>query len=186
MVFPGPLTARINSSWYSFSSLSLSLSLTLSLSVSHTHTHTHTHTHAYQVLATTNTPWDLDDALLRRLEKRIYIPLPEEQARHELFTLNLRTVQLSEDVDLEALAKGSQGYSGSDILTVCREASMAPMRRLTCQLSPMEIMELKNKGELDLQVTFEDIQQALKNTAASVAPHTLAEYTKWTAEFASV
>ena len=50
----------------------------------------------------------------------IYIPLPDPAARLELFQLNLRTVQLDEEVSLEALAAGSDGHSGSDILTVCR------------------------------------------------------------------
>ena len=97
------------------------------------------------VLATTNKPWDLDDALLRRLEKRIYIPLPDERARVQLFKLNLHTVQLEEDVDIDALAVTSDGYSGSDILTVCREGSMAPMRRLTSTMTPAEIIELRNQ-----------------------------------------
>ena len=104
------------------------------------------------VLATTNKPWDLDDALLRRLEKRLYIALPDLEARSSLFRLHLATVQQAPDVDVEALARASAGYSGSDILTVCREASMAPMRRLTGQFSPSQIVEMKHQGALDLQV----------------------------------
>lgn len=42
------------------------------------------------VIGATNRPWDLDEALRRRLEKRIYIPLPNEHGRRELFTINLK------------------------------------------------------------------------------------------------
>jgi katanin p60 ATPase-containing subunit A1 len=45
------------------------------------------------VLAATNRPWDLDNAMLRRLEKRIYIPLPSEEGRKELFELNLKKMK---------------------------------------------------------------------------------------------
>lgn len=57
------------------------------------------------VLAATNTPWDLDEALRRRLEKRIYIPLPSEEGRRELFRINMMDVELADDVNMEALAK---------------------------------------------------------------------------------
>jgi len=51
------------------------------------------------VIAATNRPWDLDEALRRRLEKRIYIPLPNEKGREELFKINLNKIKLDEDVD---------------------------------------------------------------------------------------
>ena len=63
---------------------------------------------------------------------------------------------------------------------------MAPMRRLTSKMAPLEIMHLKNKGELDLKVTGADLENALKSTAPSVAQQSLAEYAKWNQEFASV
>lgn len=81
------------------------------------------------VLAATNRPWDLDDALRRRLEKRIYIPLPSELGRRELFKINLRGIHLDDKIDWDLLVKKSDGYSGADISNVCREAAMMPMRR---------------------------------------------------------
>jgi len=70
------------------------------------------------VLAATNRPWDLDDALRRRLEKRVYIPLPNEIGRRECFKINLKTVQLSDDCNFDDLVKITDGYSGADINNV--------------------------------------------------------------------
>jgi katanin p60 ATPase-containing subunit A1 len=56
------------------------------------------------VLATSNKPWDLDEALRRRLEKRIYIPLPDREARLKLLQLFMGTIQCTEDVDLHKVS----------------------------------------------------------------------------------
>merc|ERR1719354_833690 len=80
------------------------------------------------VLAATNFPWDIDEALRRRLEKRIYIPLPSEKGREELLKINLRDVKVADGTNIEDLAKSMDGYSGSDITNVCRDASMMVMR----------------------------------------------------------
>lgn len=82
------------------------------------------------VLAASNLPWELDDALRRRLEKRILIPLPTQKGREELFSINMRDIELAEDVDVEALAQQTEGYSGADIASVCRDASMMSVRRI--------------------------------------------------------
>jgi hypothetical protein len=55
-----------------------------------------------------------------RLEKRIYIPLPDVDGRRELFRINMKSVELDPDVDLELLAQKSGGYSGADVANVCR------------------------------------------------------------------
>lgn len=56
------------------------------------------------VLGATNLPWNLDEALRRRFEKRIYIPLPEKEQRHQLFQICLRDVTLDPSVDIDALS----------------------------------------------------------------------------------
>lgn len=81
------------------------------------------------VLAATNRPWDLDEALRRRLEKRIYIPLPTEKGRRELLRIYLKNVKLDESIDFEFIVKKTEGFSGADITNVCREAAYMPMRR---------------------------------------------------------
>jgi katanin p60 ATPase-containing subunit A1 len=56
------------------------------------------------VLAATNFPWEIDEALVRRLEKRIHIPLPDADARRRMFDLNMRTINLADDMDVQVLA----------------------------------------------------------------------------------
>uniref|UniRef100_A0A6B2L4H4 vesicle-fusing ATPase n=1 Tax=Arcella intermedia TaxID=1963864 RepID=A0A6B2L4H4_9EUKA len=81
------------------------------------------------VLAATNMPWSLDPAIRRRFEKRIYIPLPEEGARSTMFKIHLgdTPTNLSPE-DFQELARLTEGYSGSDIAVVVREALMQPVR----------------------------------------------------------
>lgn len=60
------------------------------------------------VLGATNLPWNLDEALRRRFEKRIYIPLPDEKQREELFRINLRDSKLDASVNIQELAKKTE------------------------------------------------------------------------------
>lgn len=81
------------------------------------------------VLAATNLPWSLDVAMRRRFEKRIYVPLPDQQGRDHLFKLKVgqAKTELTED-DYNNLAKKSSGYSGADVAIAVREALMLPLR----------------------------------------------------------
>ncbi|XP_026877929.2 katanin p60 ATPase-containing subunit A-like 1 isoform X1 [Electrophorus electricus] len=136
------------------------------------------------VLAATNFPWDIDEALRRRLEKRIYIPLPSAKGRAELLKINLKEVDVAPDVDLAVIAEKIEGYSGADITNVCRDASMMAMRRRIQGLSPEEIRAL-SKDELQMPVTMEDFELALKKISKSVSSADLEKYEAWMNEFGS-
>jgi len=138
------------------------------------------------VLATTNCPWDLDEAMRRRLEKRIYIPLPDEISRLSVFRISLKDIPLSNDVDILELASVTEGYSGADIHVVCREASMMPMRRLLSMLNPKEIQEMRQNGELIIpRVLQNDLLQAISNTKPSVSKEILIKYAEFEREYGS-
>jgi len=84
------------------------------------------------VLGATNVPWELDAAIRRRFEKRVYIPLPEAFARSLMVKLNLGdTPSNLTDDDFETLGNITDGASGSDIKVLVKEALMQPLR--TCQ-----------------------------------------------------
>uniref|UniRef100_A0A4W5RCY2 Katanin catalytic subunit A1 n=1 Tax=Hucho hucho TaxID=62062 RepID=A0A4W5RCY2_9TELE len=137
------------------------------------------------VLAATNFPWDIDEALRRRLEKRIYIPLPTAVGRAELLGISLKEVDVADDVDLALIADKIDGYSGADITNVCRDASMMAMRRRIQGLSPEEIRAL-SKEELQMPVTMDDFTITLKKISKSVSAADLEKYQAWMDEFGSV
>ena len=136
------------------------------------------------VIAATNFPWDLDDAFRRRLEKRIYIPLPDSDSRKSLFSLNFASVKLGDNVDLDYLAEKSEGYSGADITNVCRDASFMAMRRRIQGLSADQIKTL-GQEEMDLPVTKSDLDEALAKTATSVAVSDVVKHQEWMTTFGS-
>jgi transitional endoplasmic reticulum ATPase len=85
------------------------------------------------VLAATNRRQALDPALLRpgRLEQHVEVPAPDEAARRAIFGVHTRNKPLADDVDLDALAERTGGYSGADVAAVCREAAMYAIREVT-------------------------------------------------------
>ena len=84
------------------------------------------------VMGATNTPWELDEAFRRRFEKRIYIHLPDQQARAGMFKLKVEGVPNTlTDEEFNKLGAASELYSGSDIKTVSKEALFMPIRK--CQ-----------------------------------------------------
>jgi katanin p60 ATPase-containing subunit A1 len=138
------------------------------------------------VLAATNRPQDLDEALRRRLEKRIYIPLPTKVGIEALFKINLKEIKLADDINWDILYDLVKGYSGADISNVCREAAMMPMRKKLASGSfdIMRIAEMKNEIEEDL--TMADFRDSVKNISKSVSEEQLKSYDNWMKEFGSV
>ncbi|XP_037304500.1 katanin p60 ATPase-containing subunit A1 isoform X1 [Pungitius pungitius] len=136
------------------------------------------------VLAATNFPWDIDEALRRRLEKRIYIPLPSTEGRVELLRINLTELELASNVDLDKIAEKLEGYSGADITNVCRDASLMAMRRRIEGLTPEEIRNI-SRDEMHMPTTMEDFESALRKVSKSVSATDLEKYEKWIDEFGS-
>ncbi|MGZ8933010.1 MAG: CDC48 family AAA ATPase, partial [Halobacteriota archaeon] len=82
------------------------------------------------VIGATNRPDMVDVALLRpgRLDRLVYIPPPNASSRAQIFAIHLLGKPLAEDVDIEQLAKETEGYVGADIEAICREAAMLALR----------------------------------------------------------
>ncbi|XP_076903893.1 protein SUPPRESSOR OF K(+) TRANSPORT GROWTH DEFECT 1-like [Bidens hawaiensis] len=82
------------------------------------------------VLAATNTPYSLDQAIRRRFDKRIYIPLPDLKARQHMFKVHLgETPNNLTESDFEALARKTEGFSGSDIAVCVKDVLFEPVRK---------------------------------------------------------
>eukprot|EP00002_Diphylleia_rotans_P011459 TRINITY_DN2264_c0_g3_i4.p1 TRINITY_DN2264_c0_g3~~TRINITY_DN2264_c0_g3_i4.p1 ORF type:complete len:504 (+),score=111.93 TRINITY_DN2264_c0_g3_i4:96-1607(+) len=101
------------------------------------------------VLAASNLPWDLDAALLRRLEKRILVDLPNPLARQKMFEHYLPPAK-SASLDYEALGMKTEGYSGSDIKLLCKESAMRPLRKIMARLENLDPDHVQEKGNLSL------------------------------------
>ncbi|KAK8509843.1 hypothetical protein V6N12_001915 [Hibiscus sabdariffa] len=82
------------------------------------------------VLAATNRPFDLDEAVIRRLPRRLMVNLPDAPNREKILGVILAKEELSPDVDLEAIANMTEGYSGSDLKNLCVTAAHCPIREI--------------------------------------------------------
>ncbi|KTW29186.1 hypothetical protein T552_01143 [Pneumocystis carinii B80] len=160
------------------------------------------------VLGASNIPWTLDPAIRRRFERRVYVPLPDATARLKLFKLNIGDVptELTAN-DYKILVDKTDGYSGSDIAIVVRDAIMEPVRRIytathfcyvncpdgkrlltPCSpgVSGAQEMTWEN-GTVDTLLepvlTMNDFLKALRNTRPTVNSDDLKRYVEFTNEF---
>ncbi|CDW78790.1 vps4 oligomerisation domain containing protein [Stylonychia lemnae] len=127
------------------------------------------------VIAATNRPFDLDEAALRRLTKRIYIGLPDKDARLGLINKLIKQVDTDLSVkDLDQIATASKGYSSADLTAFVKEAAMEPIRELPAG----QLMKIKNASQIR-KVNKRDFEKAFRLIQPSVSQQSLLEYKVW-------
>ncbi|XP_044145551.1 spastin isoform X1 [Bufo gargarizans] len=130
------------------------------------------------VMGATNRPQELDEAVLRRFAKRVYVSLPNEETRLTLLQ-NLLSKQGNPltQKELAQLARLAEGYSGSDLTALAKDAALGPIRELKPeQVKNMSASEMRN-------IKFSDFQNSLKKIKCSVSSSTLESYIRWNKEF---
>ncbi|KAH8169048.1 ATPase family associated with various cellular activities (AAA) domain-containing protein [Sarocladium implicatum] len=129
------------------------------------------------VLAATNLPWAIDEAARRRFVRRQYIPLPEPTTREtQLRTLLGQQKHHLTDADILQLVKMTDGFSGSDITALAKDAAMGPLRSLGEALLHMTMDEIR-------PIMLVDFEASLKTIRPSVSKAGLKEYEDWATEF---
>ena len=110
------------------------------------------------IIGATNRPDIIDSAILRpgRLDQLIYIPLPDEKSRSAILKANLRKSPLAPDVDLQYLAKVTQGFSGADLTEICQRACKAAIRESIEQEIKREKERTKQGASVDAVMDVEE------------------------------
>ncbi len=117
------------------------------------------------VIAATNRPDLVDPALLRpgRFDRIIYVPPPDFKARLDILLIHTRSTPLAKDVDLEELARRTEGYSGADLELLVREATFLALRE-----------DINAK-----EVSMRHFEEAMKKVRPSITPDMLKFYESW-------
>lgn len=99
------------------------------------------------VLAATNRADILDKALLRpgRFDRHIYLELPSQKERIEIFKVHIRPLKLADDIDLENLSKLCPGFSGADIANICNEAALIAARKKSDKVHQADFMRARDR-----------------------------------------
>jgi transitional endoplasmic reticulum ATPase len=113
------------------------------------------------VIAATNRPDIIDPALLRpgRFDKLLYIPLPNRDARREIFKIHLGKKPVAEDVDIEKLVDATEGYTGADIAAICNNAMMIAIKEYVAKCKDEE--EIKKRVD-ELKIRPIHLEEAMK------------------------
>jgi len=90
------------------------------------------------VLAATNRPSELDEAILRRLPQAFEIGMPDQRERAEILKVVLKGEKFENNIDFNYIASLCEGYTGSDLLELCKKAAYFPIR---------EILDEEKKGK---------------------------------------
>lgn len=115
------------------------------------------------VIGATNRPNAIDPALRRpgRFDREIEIGVPDRQGRYEILQIHTRNMPLAKDVDLQRLADISHGYTGADLLSLCREAAMKALRRYLPETN-LEEEKIPPETLEKMEVKLDDFQAAYR------------------------
>ncbi|KAK0402828.1 hypothetical protein QR680_016559 [Steinernema hermaphroditum] len=141
------------------------------------------------IIGATNRPDTIDGAVMRpgRLDQLVYIPLPDEPSRLQIFKANLRKTPVATDIDLDCLAKATKGFSGADITEICQRAcKMAIRENIEKEIRlEKERQERAARGEevmeQDLvdpvpELTRHHFEEAMKHARRSVSDADIVRY----------
>eukprot|EP01083_Nonionella_stella_P015257 42691_1 len=132
------------------------------------------------VIGATNLPDQLDEAVLRRFGKRIMVPLPDSETRQGVLRLLMskQKTDLSA-TDYEQIVAKCDGYSCSDLSTLCKDAAMGPIRSLG-----VRILELKNQADMPA-IERKHFEGSLNNVRPSLTDQSLKYFEDWNDKFGS-
>jgi len=131
------------------------------------------------IMGATNRPWELDDAALRRLVKRIHVPLPDDSTRIEILK-NLMKKQSKVSIsvsDYKSISGLTAGYSGSDLTQLAKDAALMPIREYKAE-ELRSISADKIRG-----VSKQDFISAMKTIRPSVSTKNLNQFKEWNSTF---
>nr|CAH7760591.1 unnamed protein product [Callosobruchus chinensis] len=133
------------------------------------------------VMAATNRPQELDEAALRRFPKRVYVQLPDVDTRSKLLEklLAKQGCALTRQ-ELKRLAALTEGYSGSDLTALAKDAALGPIR----ELQPEQVKQMDPSSVRS--ITINDFLESLKRIRRSVSPQSLVGYEKWSLQYGDV
>ncbi|KAL8610922.1 hypothetical protein ACOMHN_042540 [Nucella lapillus] len=133
------------------------------------------------VMGATNRPQELDDAVLRRFSKRVYVTIPDHETRVTMLThlLKKQGCALSKK-DLSRLASLTEGYSGSDLTALAKDAALGPIR----ELSVTEVRSVDANKVRDIRMS--DFLESVKRIRRSVPVETLLKYEDWNREYGDI
>lgn len=120
------------------------------------------------VIGATNRPDALDPALRRpgRFDREIEIGIPDQNGRSEILEIHTRGMPLTQDVNLESIAKITHGFVGADLEAVCREAAMRSLRRVLPEIN-LEKSKIPIETLNKIKITWQDFESALKDVQPS-------------------
>ena len=137
--------------------------------------------HRVLIIGCTNCPWDIDDAVMRRFQRRIYIPLPDAEARGALLRNMLKKASsdhsIKSSAQISQLIKLTEGYSCSDIAAIAQEAAFGPLRSLG-RMEDIRDCRTQDVRPIDLS----DFKAAISRSKKSVTSGLLAKYDAWEKE----
>lgn len=142
------------------------------------------------ILAASNLPWDLDFALLRRMEKRVLAPLPNSEARRRMIEYHLGgSYELEDDSDLHRFSERMDGFSGADTKLFCKEAAMRPLRRFLQGLSHTDHRgpsKTNVRGSQGLRIMTGDLEASMKCTNSTSSRSLMKKYYDWAEDYGSM
>lgn len=140
------------------------------------------------VVASTNRPYALDQAVLRRMPRRILVDLPDQATREDMLHKILSSNRVAPAVNLTSIARRLDGYTGSDIREVCREAVVRIAHEESKKLDEAQGVEVGSLGQRLRPVEKADFDAALEKLSASVAARgrELERVREWNNQFGEV